>query len=99
MFNIIKSRPHTSDLQTKAFQGYYFEHKEIVEFRNISFINCLLVTVRLLTKRKLIIAVCYKETENLKYCYENIVTRFYNFLIFEVVTLKSLGLEVTGMRT
>ena len=51
-----------------------------------------LVTVRLLTKRKLIIAVCYKETENLKYCYEN------NSLMFEVVTLKSLGLEVTDMR-
>ena len=36
MFNIIKSRAHTSDLQTKAFQGHYLKHKEIVEFRNIS---------------------------------------------------------------
>ena len=26
------------------------------------------------------------------------VSKFYNFLMFEVVTLKSLGLEVTGMR-
>ena len=30
MFNIIKSRPHTSDLQTKVFQGHYLKHKEIV---------------------------------------------------------------------
>ena len=51
-----------------------------------------MATVRLLTKIKLIIAVCYKETENLKYCYEN------NVLLFEIVTLKSLGLEVTSMR-
>ena len=36
MFNIIKSRPHTSDLQTKAFQSHYLKHKELVELRNIS---------------------------------------------------------------
>ena len=29
---------------------------------------------------------------------ERNVSKFYNFLMFEVVTLKSLGLEVTGMR-
>ena len=39
MFNIIKSRPHTSDLQTKAFQGHYLKHKEIVETRNNIFIT------------------------------------------------------------
>ena len=33
MFNNIKSFPHTGDLQTKAFQGYYLKHKELVEFR------------------------------------------------------------------
>ena len=36
MFNNIKSLPHTGDLQTKAFQGHYLKHREIVEFRNIS---------------------------------------------------------------
>ena len=36
MFNNIKSLPHTGDLQTKAFQGHYLKHKEIVELRNIS---------------------------------------------------------------
>ena len=30
--------------------------------------------------------------------YKRNVSKFYNFLMFEVVTLKSLGLEVTGMR-
>ena len=35
MFNNIKSLPHIGDLQTKAFQGHYFKHKEIVELRNI----------------------------------------------------------------
>ena len=39
MFNNIKSLPYTGDLQTKAFQGYYLKHKEIVEFRNISLID------------------------------------------------------------
>ena len=39
MFNIIKSRPHTSDLQTKVFQGHYLKHKELVELRNISLID------------------------------------------------------------
>ena len=39
MFNIIKSRPYTSDLQTKAFQGHYLKHKELVEFWNISLID------------------------------------------------------------
>ena len=39
MFNNIKSLPHTGDLQTKAFQGHYLEHKEIVEFRNIPLID------------------------------------------------------------
>ena len=39
MFNITKSRSHTSDLQTKAFQGHYLKHEEIVEFLNISFID------------------------------------------------------------
>ena len=39
MFNNIKSLPHTGDLQTKAFQGHYLKHEEIVEFRNISFID------------------------------------------------------------
>ena len=39
MFNNIKSLPHTSDLQTKAFQGHYFKHKELVELRNISLID------------------------------------------------------------
>ena len=34
----------------------------------------------------------------MEYCYENIVTRSYNFHMFEVVTLKSLGVEVTGMK-
>ena len=32
MFNNIKSLPHTGDLQTKAFQGYYLKPKEIVDF-------------------------------------------------------------------
>ena len=41
MFNNIKSRPHTGDLQTKAFQGHYLKHKEIVEFRNLSLIDTL----------------------------------------------------------
>ena len=36
MFNNIKSRLHTGDLQTKAFQGHYLKHKELVELRNIS---------------------------------------------------------------
>ena len=36
MFNNIESLPHTGDHQTKAFQGQYLKHKEIVEFRNIS---------------------------------------------------------------
>ena len=39
MFNNIKSLPHTGDLQTKAFQGYYLKPKEIVEFGNISLID------------------------------------------------------------
>ena len=39
MFNNIKSLPHTGDLQTKAFQGHYLKHKEIVELRNISLID------------------------------------------------------------
>ena len=39
MFNNIKSLPHTGDLQTKAFQGHYLKHKELVEFRNISLID------------------------------------------------------------
>ena len=39
MFNNIKSLPHTSDLQTKAFRGHYLKHKELVEMRNISFID------------------------------------------------------------
>ena len=39
MFNNIKSLPHTSDLQTEAFQGHYLKHKEIVELRNISLID------------------------------------------------------------
>ena len=39
MFNKIKSLPHTGDLQTKAFQGHYLKHKEIVELRNISLID------------------------------------------------------------
>ena len=30
---------HTCDLQTKAFQGHYLKHKEIVELRNISLID------------------------------------------------------------
>ena len=30
--------------------------------------------------------------------YKRNVSKFYKFLMFEVVTLKSLGLEVTGMR-
>ena len=38
MFNNIKSLPHTGDLQTKAFQGHYLKHKELVELRNISLI-------------------------------------------------------------
>ena len=36
MFNNIKSLLHTGDLRTKAFQGHYLKHKEMVEFRNIS---------------------------------------------------------------
>ena len=36
MFNNIKSLPHTGDLQTKAFQGHYLKHKELVELQNIS---------------------------------------------------------------
>ena len=39
MFNILKSRPHTSDLQIKAFQGHYLEKKELVELQNISLID------------------------------------------------------------
>ena len=39
MFNNIKSLPLTGDLQTKAFQGHYLKHKEIVEFRKISLID------------------------------------------------------------
>ena len=39
MFNNIKSLPHIGDLQTKAFQGHYLKHKEIVELRNISLID------------------------------------------------------------
>ena len=39
MFNNIKSLPHTGDLQTKAFQGHYLKHKELVELRNISLID------------------------------------------------------------
>ena len=39
MFNNIKSVPHTGDFQTKAFQGHYLKHKEIVELRNISLID------------------------------------------------------------
>ena len=39
MFNKFKSLPHTGDLQTKAYQGHYLKHKEIVEFRNISLID------------------------------------------------------------
>ena len=39
MFNNIKSLTHTGDLQTKAFQGHYLRHKELVEFRNISLIH------------------------------------------------------------
>ena len=30
--------------------------------------------------------------------YKRIVSKFYNFLMFEVVTSKNLGLEVTGMK-
>ena len=39
MFNNIKSLPHIGDLQTKALQGYYLKHKELVELRNISLID------------------------------------------------------------
>ena len=39
MLNNIKSLPHTSDLKTKAFQGHYLKHKELVELRNISLID------------------------------------------------------------
>ena len=39
MFNNIKSLPHTGDLQTKAFQGHYLKHKEIVDVWNISLID------------------------------------------------------------
>ena len=39
IFNNIKSLPHTSDLRTKAFQGHYLKHKELVEVRNISLID------------------------------------------------------------
>ena len=41
MLRNIKSLPHTGDLQTKAFQGHYLKHKEIVEFRNISLIGLI----------------------------------------------------------
>ena len=34
--NNIKSLPHTGDLQSKAVQGHYLKHKEIVELQNIS---------------------------------------------------------------
>ena len=39
MVDKIKSLPHTGDLQTKAFQGHYLKHKELVEVRNISLID------------------------------------------------------------
>ena len=39
MFNNIKSPPHTSDLQTKAFQDHYLKYKGLVELRNISLID------------------------------------------------------------
>ena len=39
MFNNIKSLPHTGDLQTKAFQGHYLKHEELVELRNISLLD------------------------------------------------------------
>ena len=39
MFNNIKSLPHAGDLQTKAFQGHYLKHKELVELRNMSLID------------------------------------------------------------
>ena len=42
MFNNIKSLPHTGDLQTKAFQGHYLKHKEIVDCRNISLIDTVI---------------------------------------------------------
>ena len=38
MFNNIKSLPYNGDLQTKASQGHYLKHKELVELRNISLI-------------------------------------------------------------
>ena len=62
MFNNIKSLPHIGDLQTKASQDQHLKYKEIVELRKIfCYLNFSLVTVRLLTERKLIIAVCYKK--------------------------------------
>ena len=39
MFNNIRSLPYIGFLQTKALQGHYFKHKEIVELRNISLID------------------------------------------------------------
>ena len=39
MFNNIKSLLHIGDLQTRAFQGHYLKHKEIVELRNISLVD------------------------------------------------------------
>ena len=39
MFRNIKSLSHTGDLQTKVFRGHYLKHKEIVQFRNNSFID------------------------------------------------------------
>ena len=39
MFNNIKSLLHTGDLHTKAFQGHYLKHKEIVGTRNNIFIT------------------------------------------------------------
>ena len=39
MLNNIKSLPYIGDLQTKASQGHYLKHKELVELRNISLID------------------------------------------------------------
>ena len=41
MFNNIKSLPHTGELQTKAFQGHYLKHMEIVDLQNISSIDAV----------------------------------------------------------
>ena len=57
----------------RLFKVTISDVRKLQNFEIFSYMYCLLVTARLLTKRKLIIAVCYKETENFKYCYENIV--------------------------